>query len=233
MRFWTSRFGAPIGMLLLAASAAAAPAGPPLVTPALLSMNNLTTAAAPELRVVASALSSRDLERSTRTMVAPGGVRLATSRAFVTRGVEALARYSASRADQSPTPWEEGIRAPESADRGHDPLTIAGSTSMHVLNTDGVPGSVSFDALRTIDPHTGTWSASASRRETSLESIGETSTLSIVRKLAHAASPVLEMADALRAVRLNQVSVGDGLTLKLDGRTGRHARCFAVLTQRF
>jgi len=122
------------------------------------------------------------------------------------------------------------LRAPESARE----LTIAGTTTMRVLATDGVPGTVAFSASRSSDPHAGVaWGASASRRETSLESMGETSTLSIVRKLAHAASPVLEMADALRAVRLNQVSVGDGLTLKLDGRTGRHARCFAVLTQRF
>jgi len=196
-------------------------------------MNNLTTAAAPELRVVASALSSRDLQGSTRSMAAAGGVRLSTSRAFVTRGVEALARYSASRADQSPTPWEEGIRSPESMSRDRDLLTIAGTTSMRVLSTDGIPGSVAFAAPKTIDSHGVAWNASASRRETSLESIGETSTLSIVRKLAHVASPVLEMADALRAVRLNQVRVGDDLTLKFDGRTGRHARCFAVLTQRF
>lgn len=233
MRFLTSRFGAPIGMLLFsAAAAAAAPAGPALVTPALLSMNNLTTASAPELRVVASAMSSHDLDRSTRAMLASGSVRLSTSRAFVTHGVEALARYSASRADQSPTPWEEGIRSPESMSRDRDLLTIAGTTSMHVLAADGVPGSMAFSA-RTIDPHGVAWSASASRRETSLEAIGETSTLSIVRKLTRVASPVLEMADALRAVRLNQVRVGDDLTLKLDGRTGRHARCFAVLTQRF
>jgi hypothetical protein len=41
------------------------------------------------------------------------------------------------------------------------------------------------------------------------------------------------VADGLRALKLNQVRVGDGLVLKLDGRTGRHARCFAILTQRF
>jgi len=193
-------------------------------------MNSLSTASAPELRVVASALSSHDFQVTTRTLATPGGVRLTTSRAFVTRGVEALARYSASRADDSPTPWDEGLRAPESARE----LTIAGTTTMRVLATDGVPGTVAFAAPRSSDPHAGVaWGASAPRRETSLESIGETSTISVVRSLARVASPVLEMADALRALRLNQISVGDGLTLKLDGRTGRHARCFAVLTQRF
>src|SRR5262249_55458651 len=153
------RIGAPFGILVFSAAAAfAAPARPALVTPALLSMNNLTTASAPELRVVASALSARDLGTPTRTLAVPGAMRLAPARAFVNRGMEALARYSASRVDQSPTPWDDGIHVPE-ADR---PIILEGTATMRVLATDEVPGSAAYGASRTIDPHAGmTWSASA------------------------------------------------------------------------
>jgi hypothetical protein len=92
---------------------------------------------------------------------------------------------------------------------------------------------MAYSAPRALDAHTGVaWSA-PNDSSSSLQSIGETSDLSIVRTLVRVAGPVLEMADGLRALRLNQVRVGDGLVLKLDGRTGRHARCFAILTQRF
>ena len=136
--------------------------------------------------------------------------------------------------DQSPTPREEGIQPPSWESRhGLDERFAAGSATVRVVPTQDAAGGMAYSAPRALDAHTGVaWSA-PNDSSSSLQSIGETSDLSIVRTLVRVAGPVLEMADGLRALRLNQVRVGDGLVLKLDGRTGRHARCFAILTQRF
>jgi len=239
MRFWTSRIGAPLVILLFPAASFAAPSGPALVTPALLSMNSLATTSTPELRIVTTAFAREGgftEKKFESTISMPAPLRAASSRAFVQRGVEALARYSASRVDESPTPWQEGIRAPSSEDiRDRDQRFVAGAASVRVIATQEATGAgaMAFAQGRPLDAHAGTgWSADP-HSSASLQSIGETSTISIVRTLTRVAGPVLEMADGLRAMRLNQVRVGDGLTLKLDGRTGRHARCFAILTQRF
>ena len=241
MRLLTSRIGALLVLLLFPAAGFAAPSGPALVTPALLSMNTLATCATPQLRVVASAFSGdgMPLERKFVNAVSmpvsmPVPMHASTSRAFVQRGVEALARYSISHVDESPTPWQEGIRPPSSDDLDRDQRFVAGAVSVRVVSTPEASGQVAFASGRPIDAHAGIgWSAENPRSSASLQSIGESSTISIVRTLTRVAGPMLEVADGLRAMRLNQVRVGDGLTLKLDGRTGRHARCFAILTQRF
>jgi len=204
-------------------------------------MNSLTSGSSPELRVVASTLSANSIsteKRFTSGVVMPAPMRGTSERALMHRGVEALARYSYSHADDSPTPWEESIQAPSSESWREREQRMVATTAVRVLSIDEASnvawGATAFSASRTLDAHSGVaWSAAGSRNEASLEKMGEGSTISIVRTLARATGPVLEMADALRALRLNQVRVGDGLTLKLDGRTGRHARAFAILTQRF
>jgi hypothetical protein len=200
-------------------------------------MNSLSSSATPELRVVSTALA-RAGAMSQRPfgseLQIPDVTRDASDRAFVQRGMEAFARYSSSHVDQSPTPWEWGSAPSVEEQREREQRTIAVSTTELVVTTDGAGGAVAFGGPRTLDTHAGVpWSAPGQPTDASLEKMGEASSISIVRTLARVADPVLQMADALRAIRLNQIRVGDGLTLKLDGRTGRHARCFAVLTQRF
>lgn len=239
MRSWTSRIGAPLGMLffLLPVAAVAAPPGPALVTPALLSLNNLATSSTPQLRVVSDAFSRDALaeRKSAPGFSMPAGMRIGSDRALVQRSVEVLARFSYSRVDQSPTPREEGIQPPSWENRhGLDERFAAGSATVRVVPMQEGSGAMAYSASRTLDPHAGVaWSAPNAHSSSNLQNIGEASNLSIVRTLFRVASPVLEMADGLRALKLNQVQVGDGLVLKLDGRTGRHARCFAILTQRF
>jgi len=191
-------------------------------------MNSLATGPTPELRVVASVFSREPAsveKRMQSEIVMPASISGASDRAFVQRGVEALARYSSSHMDENPTPWQEGFQ-PLSRDRDTRVVSVA----VTMLPTDDAASGV-----HTLETHAGVaWSTPIQRsNEQSLQNIGETSTISIVRVIARAANPVLEMADGLRALRMNQIRVGDGLTLKLDGRTGRHARCFAILTQRF
>lgn len=201
-------------------------------------MNNLSASSTPQLRVVSEAFS-HDSVRSERKFSAdlsmPTGLHTGSDRAFVQRGVEALARYSYSRVDESPTPWQEGIAPPSSETQRDRDERFAAVSAVRVVGTPDGSGAMAYSASRTLDAHANvSWSAPNPRsNSSSLTSIGETSDVSIVRTLARVASPVLEMADGLRALKLNQVQVGDGLTLKLDGRTGRHARCFAILTQRF
>jgi hypothetical protein len=194
-------------------------------------VNSLATGSTPELRVVASAFSREgtSMQPAVRSeLVMPASLQSGSDHAFIQRSVEALARYSSSHMDESPTPWQEGFQ-PLAHDR--DARIISVSMTM-------VPGATEQDVMggvHTLEAHTGfAWSDPTQHNSAqSLQSIGETSTISIVRTLARVANPVLEMADGLRALRMNQIRVGDGLTLKLDGRTGRHARCFAILTQRF
>ncbi len=239
MRSWTSRIGAPLGIILLVLSPAAAlapPLGPALVTPALLSLNSLAASSTPQLRVVSEAFSRDALaeKKFASGFSMPSGIRTGSDRPFVHRGVEVLARYSYSRVDQSPTPWQEGTE-PLSLESQHDrdERYAAGSATVRIVTQDA-SGAVAYSATRTLDAHAGiAWSAPNPHSSSSLQNIGETSSLSIIRTLVRVANPVLEMADGLRALRLNEVRVGDGLILKLDGRTGRHARCFAILTQRF
>lgn len=165
----------------------------------------------------------------------PAGMRTGSDRALVHRSVEALARYSYSRVDESPTPWQEGMELPSWESRhDRDERVAAGSATVRIIDTPDLSGAMAYSTPRTLDTHAGVaWSAPNPHSSSSLQSIGETSDLSIVRTLFRVASPVLQVADGLRALKLNQVRVGDGLVLKLDGRTGRHARCFAILTQRF
>jgi hypothetical protein len=151
-------------------------------------------------------------------------MRAESDRAFVQRGVEALARYSSSKMDENPTPWQEGFS--NEGDRGR--VRVVAVT---VVPSDGT----SLPGVTTLEAHEGiVWDAPTQHSSAqTIQSIGETTNISIIRTLVRVANPVLEMADGLRALRMNQIRVGDGLTLKLDGRTGRHARCFAILTQRF
>src|SRR5262245_48599212 len=148
MRSWTSRIGAPFLLLLLPAASFAAPSGPALVTPALLSMNSLATTSIPQLRVVSTAFA-RDAVFTEKKFVnavsMPAPLSAASSRAFVQRGVEALARYSYSRADESPTPWQEGIGAPSSERaRDRDERVIAGAVSVRGISTQEASGAVAF-----------------------------------------------------------------------------------------
>jgi hypothetical protein len=233
MRFSELRIGAPLSIVSLtlsAAAALAAPSGPALVTPALLSMNSMTAESTPQLRVVAGVFSHEDLfvERRVRAeIVMPAAMRAASDRAFVQRGVEAIARYSSSHMDDNPTPWQEGFQPHERDTR----LTTIATTTVPGTTTEGAPP----PGASTLGAHAGiAWSAPTQVSSAqSIQNIGETTNISIVRTLVHVANPILEMADGLRALHMNQLRVGDGLTLKLDGRTGRHARCFAILTQRF
>jgi hypothetical protein len=161
-------------------------------------------------------------------------MRTGSDRPLIHRSVEALARYSYSRADESPTPWQEGVE-PLSWESRHDRDERVAAGSARVVAMQDPSGAMAYSASRTLDAHAGiAWSApNPHSSSATLQSIGEATNLSIVRTLVRVANPVLEMADGLRALRLNEVRMGDGLVLKIDGRTGRHARCFAILTQRF
>jgi hypothetical protein len=155
---------------------------------------------------------------------------------IVGRGMQALARYSFYRVDESPTPWEEGIPSPLGDDARAGKLRSAGSSRDAGLSM-GEPseGGLSFSASTASAPREGvSWSGPSRTDEThSLLAQVDGSSSSLLRSIARVATPILEVADALRAVRLNQVRLSDDLTLKLNGRTGRHARCFAILTHRF
>jgi len=201
-------------------------------------MNNMAASSTPQLRVVNDAFS-RDVlaeRKFAPGFSMPAGMHTSSDRAFVHRSVEVLARYSFSRVDDSPTPLQEGIGSSSWESRhDRDERVAAGSATVRVVAMQDPSGAMAYSASRTLDDHAGiAWSApNPHSSSAALQSIGETTNLSIVRTLVRVANPVLEMADGLRALRLNEVRMGDGLVLKIDGRTGRHARCFAILTQRF
>src|SRR5215813_791707 len=168
MRVSTSRIGALLGIpLFLSVSAVASHAGSGLATPALLSMNSLTSGSSPELRVVASTLSANSIsteKRFTSGVVMPAPMRGTSERALMHRGVEALARYSYSHADDSPTPWEESIQAPSSESWREREQRMVATTAVRVLSIDEASnvawGATAFSASRTLDAHSGVaWSA--------------------------------------------------------------------------
>jgi len=215
-----------------------APAGAdthPLGTPALLSIAQMTSGTTPQLRIVDQAIASPSLEGAR----AAWNATLPLARAGVTtsrlgRGMEVLARYSLYRADDSPTPWEEGLPSPL-ADRREDKVLSVGHTRERDLGVaEASDGALAFSSALARDPRAGVaWSGPVRSEERSVLADMDGSSSSLVRSVARVATPILEVADALRAVRLNQVRLSDDLTLKLNGRTGRHARCFAILTHRF
>lgn len=207
----------------------------PLGTPALLSIGQMTSGATPQLRIVDQAIASPSLEEAR----AAWNAALPQARAGVTmsrlgRGMEVLARYSSYRADDSPTPWEEGLPRPL-ADRREEKLLAVGHTRERDLGVaEASDGALAFSSALARDPREGVaWSGPVRSEERSVLAEMDGSTSSLVRSVARVATPILQIADALRAVRLNQVRLSDDLTLKLNGRTGRHARCFAILTHRF
>ena len=196
----------------------------------------MTSGATPQLRVVDQALISRSLEgakaawnatlpRTTPGLSAPLPLR---------RGMEALARYSSYRVDDSPTPWEEGLPTPL-GELAREKLRSAGhSHDAGIASGDPAEAALSFTSSLAREPRTGVaWSGPGRSEARSLVDDMDGSSSSLVRSVARVATPILEVADALRAVRLNQIQLSDDLTLKLNGRTGRHARCFAILTHRF
>ena len=244
MSLTTLRVGAFIGLAALsifgsAHFARAAAEAPSLATPALLSLAQMSSGSVPELRVVSAAFDPTTLEGDRERIAGrmPRPISGGGSRPLVRRGMEALARYSIYRADESPTPWEDGI-APPSGEYavGSDWRPAAGMRESELSSHDVASSAVAFSSALARDSRaTVSWSGPTSHadRTASLISAGDGSPSSLVRSLSRLATPVLEMADALRAVHLNQVRLADDLTLKLNGRTGRHARCFAILTHRF
>lgn len=231
-----------IGVLLfILGSAAGTPAQAgtdalPLGTPGLLSFAQMTSGATPQLRIVDRTIVSPPLEGSRAalnasfTLARAGG---STSR--LGRGMEVLARYSSYRADDSPTPWEEGL--PRPSDEAHDRLRAFAHTRAveHAVADEADASGLAFSSALARDPREGVaWSGPVRADETrSLINDLDGSSSSLVRSVARVATPILEVADALRAVRLNQIRLSDDLTLKLNGRTGRHARCFAIVTHHF
>src|SRR5262245_30850609 len=112
MRVWVFRMVAPIGLtLILALTPLAATAEPGCISvapPALLTVNSLAQGATPQLRIVAESFSVGGPAREGRivnSLALQGMNRSATT---FSKGMEAIARYSFSRVDESPTPWQEG-----------------------------------------------------------------------------------------------------------------------------
>lgn len=217
-----------------------APAGAealPLGTPALLSNGQMTPSSTPQLRVVDQALVSRSLEgvKPAWNAALPRPATGLSASHPLRRGMEALARYSSYRVDDSPTPWEEGLPTPMGDLARSGKLRSAGYARDTDLSAgDPAEGALSFSSSLAREPRAGvSWSGPGRSEARSLVADMDGSSSSLVRSVARVATPILEIADALRAVRLNQIRLSDDLTLKLNGRTGRHARCFAILTHRF
>src|SRR4029434_6929886 len=107
---------------------------------------------------IVNSLALRDLDKSTTAF---------------SKGGEAIARYSFSRVDESPTPWEEGSPV-SSTSQLHGDRVVAGNSFTHVAERSEAGEMLSFAS----DPRsTIAWSGPASRsgEKQGLESVGENS----------------------------------------------------------